>query len=131
MNSMYRLNCSLAAAGERISVLEDKSEENPEQSKDRLKDGKHGEEDKCIKDTIRESNIFNWSPQKREVRAQVEAILEVIMAEKFPKTYEKKLIDEKAEPSSVNVKERLNKLHEFTCRALIGRIHKLSHDALS
>lgn len=131
MNPTYRFNCSLAAAGERISVLEDKSGENPEQSKDRLKDGKHGEEDKCIKDTIRESSIFNWSPQRREVRAQLEAILEVIMAEEFPKTYKKKLIDEKAEPSSVNAKERSNKLHEFACRALIGSLHNLSHDALS
>lgn len=65
------------------------------------------------------------------MRAQVEAILEVIMAAKFPKTYEKELIDEKAEPSSVNAKERSNQLHEFACRALIGSLHNLSHDALS
>lgn len=126
MTPTYRINCSFAAAGERIRVLGDKSGENPEQSKDRPKDGKHGEEDTCIQDTIRKSNMFNWSPQRREVRAQAEAILEVIMAEKFPRTYEIKLIDEKAEPASVNAKERSNKLHEFACRALIGSLHNLS-----
>lgn len=88
---MYIFNCSLDAAEERISVLEDRSGENLEQSKDRLKDGKYGEEDKVIKDTTRKSNIFNWNPQRREGRAQVDAILEAIMAERFPKTDEKSL----------------------------------------
>lgn len=90
INPMHRVTCSLDTAEERISAVEDRSGENPERSKERLTDGKYGE-DKGIKDTMKKFDICIWSPQRREGRAQVEAIFEAIMAEKFPKTDERNL----------------------------------------
>lgn len=65
MNATYRFNCSLDAAEENISVLEDRSGESPEQSRDRLKDGKYGE-DKGISPTYSlESPKERWESPGR------------------------------------------------------------------